>query len=499
MRNIQLLEKILLSNRKIEENEIDRILENIYFINIPAINISFPELIDEIIDEVYEVEYGGSRLKGLKQKLKSSYDEYINGTVDILNQLATEVKPIFEEFNPNWSVGFQNTSDIQKFKDLISNDIEFYLNDKSNRNIEGKGSGLQRLGYILLHSRIIKKIRKKQVILLIDEPDIYLHQGLQKKLLKHLKDIALNSQVFITTHSSTFIDKYKLENVFLLELEVSDEKEYKRRKEQTFHILETKLVDISEQNGLKKIQEYLGIEIDDYELLDSYNILVEGDADKIYLSETSNFFEIETPKIIPIHGASKAERLIDFYDSFYKHRQFIPKILVVFDNDKTGREEAYKINKKIKSWNNINVKVLLLPNCNGFTHDIDENWSKKNENYEIEDFIYPEIILENINNLLFKKDFKKVPFKRLEAKLNANSTKLKGILELTNQLKDDLNPNEGQNININSENFKVGIANNYKLQGNKKLSERMIELNLKYPFIQEYLKKIMNINSWDIL
>ena len=137
--------------------------------------------------------------------MKTTFDNYINGLVEILNHLAEEINPTFKNFNDNWSVGFENSADVKKFKDLISQDIEFFLNEKSNRNIQGKGSGLQRLGYILLHSRIIEELKKKSVIFCVDEPDVFLHQGLQKKLKEHLKYIAKSHQVIITTHSPIFI------------------------------------------------------------------------------------------------------------------------------------------------------------------------------------------------------------------------------------------------------------------------------------------------------
>ncbi|MBK6785211.1 MAG: hypothetical protein IPG79_16775 [Saprospiraceae bacterium] len=58
--------------------------------------------------------------------------------IEILNKLAEEINPIFKEFNDNWTVSFEYTTDVKKFKDLISEDVEFYLNDLSNRNIQGK-------------------------------------------------------------------------------------------------------------------------------------------------------------------------------------------------------------------------------------------------------------------------------------------------------------------------------------------------------------------------
>lgn len=195
-------EKILPEGGKhsLDDNSINSLLNKISFFYIPSINISFPDLINNLIEEIYDLEYAKARFSGLKSELKISFDNYVTGLVDVLNSLAEEINPTFQEFNENWEVGFEYDSDVKKFRDLISNDVDFFFNDKSNRNIEAKGSGLQRLGFILMHSRILSKIKNKQPILLIDEPDIYLHQGLQKKLKAHLENLCPKSQIVITSH-----------------------------------------------------------------------------------------------------------------------------------------------------------------------------------------------------------------------------------------------------------------------------------------------------------
>ena len=76
------------------------------------------------IHSVYELEYEKARFSGLKKELKDSFDSYSKGLLEILNKLASEINPIFKEFNSNWSVSFENTSDVKKFKDLISEDVD---------------------------------------------------------------------------------------------------------------------------------------------------------------------------------------------------------------------------------------------------------------------------------------------------------------------------------------------------------------------------------------
>ena len=218
--------------KELTESNINDLINNFVFFYIPAINISFPDLINLIINDVYEIEFDRSRFSGLKGELKLSFDNYNNGLVDVLNQLAEEINPLFQQFNENWSVEFKSNAKVKKFQDLISEDISFHINDKAGFNNEGKGSGLQKLGFILLHQKIIEKLSrtKKNIIFCIDEPDAFLHRGLQLKLRDVLYDISNKHQVIVTTHSPEFIDSSSLKNVILLDQEIGEAKFYLRTK-----------------------------------------------------------------------------------------------------------------------------------------------------------------------------------------------------------------------------------------------------------------------------
>lgn len=487
-------EKIISRTEKqvLDTNFLNSFHNKISFFFLPSINISFPDLINNLIEEIYDLEYSKARFSGLKSELKESFDNYVNGLVEILNSLAEEINPTFQEFNKNWEVGFEYVSDIKKFRDLISNDVDFFFNDKSNRNIEAKGSGLQRLGFILMHSRILSKIKNKQPILLIDEPDIYLHQGLQKKLKAHLENLCPKSQIIITSHSPMFIDSYNLRNTFLLDLEIGQKIIYQRTNKE-FYPLNTCLVDIEQSTGNQKIREYLGIELDEYDLLSDYNIMVEGDSDKKFIEETSRFFSIKSANIIPTHGVSKYEKYLDFYDSFYKDKPIQPKMRLIFDNDSAGREEYKKIFKKNakNNYQNLDVTCEFIPNCFGERpshNDVIENNIKSN--YEIEDFIYPELLVEIVNNILSKRSFNKVPWKDINKRLEANSHKSKGILYNFDSIKNDENLENGHQIDCTNEQVKKGIAVSYELKGNKKLSKKLQDYDIKYPEVKKYLIEI---------
>lgn len=492
-----------LKSEKMTDIEIKNFLNKIAFFYLESVNKSIPILINNLLEDIYDVEYEKSRFSGLKSNLKNSFEEYTNGLLDLLNGLAKEINPIFEDYNPNWSVKFRFPSNVKRFRDLISDDLEFYIDDKSNINISGKGAGLQRLAYILLHTRIIDKIKNKKVILLIDEPDVYLHQGLQKNLLHQIQLLSKKSQIFITTHSPIFIDSYTLDNVFLLDLKISEEKHFKRISK-NFNILETIKVDLDEILGAKKIKSYLGISDYDYDLLDKYNIMVEGDSDLRYITELAKYFRLHVPNIISMNGVGNCEKYLEFYNSFYKNKNDNPFILILFDNDNAGRETYKKIISHIEKYRyqELKLSVDLNPNFLGEKPSSDDIKSQKIfSDHQIEDFIYPKIMCHLVNIILRKRNLTTINAMTVIEKIMKPAYKERGILNLIENEKNELNPNDGQNINFISssgvtEQIKNGISKLFVIEGDRAISRLIEEENIIYPYVKQYLEKITNYKNY---
>lgn len=466
--------------QKMSEKDLNSFFKKISFFFVESVNISLPKLINGLIDEIYDIEYEKSQFRGLKKELKDSFDNYINGLLEILNKLADEINPVFEQYKENWGVGFDLTSDVKKFRDLITDDVQFYINDKSNRRIDTKGAGLQRLAYILLHFRIIEKMNNKSVILLIDEPDVYLHQGLQKKLYSDLQSLTKTAQTFVTSHSQIFIDTYTMKNVFLLDLNITSR--YFDRKKQHFNVLETRVVNLENEDGAKKIKEYLGITEEDYELLDQYNIIVEGETDKKYLEELSAFLKLETPRMISANGADNIEKYLEFYNSFYQNLEKvqIPSILILLDNDNKGREVYKKIfsNKQKRKYRYINIDVQFIPNFLGDRPN-DGNLDKVNSDLQIEDLLYPRVFGFLVNELLKRKNLKLVNIEEIAKKIERPAHKDRGILHMVENEKNYKNPETGQVINFvsssnASEQVKSGLSGFFNIKGNRAISQLLL-------------------------
>ncbi len=477
--------------KPLADKEIEEIIKSFVFFYIPAINISFPELINLIINVVYEIEFDKSRFSGLKGELRESFEKYNNGLIEVLNKLAEEINPLFKTFNENWAVEFKSNAEVKKFQDLISEDISFHINDKAGFNNEGKGSGLQKLGFILLHQKIIEKLSKsrKNVIFCIDEPDAFLHRGLQLKLKDILYRIARKHQVIVTTHSPEFIDSSSLRNVFLLDQEIGEAKHYKRTNKD-INPINTISIDLSKEDGAKKIREYLGLEEDKTDLLDNYNLFVEGECDKKYISEMSYFFGVEPKRIFAIGGVKKYDRELEFYDSWYSDSEKKPTITLLFDNDNEGRK-CYNLIKS-KGFKNISVECRFIPNKNG-DFPGETNLQNIRSNLEIEDFIYPELIYSLAKSLLDKKgNLSKFSFKKLENKLTNKGFSDDGILKIMDDLLKNENPNGVGNVSFCSPAMKSGLASQFNLSGNKKMSSLMLEADKKYPEVKKFIIDLMS-------
>lgn len=198
--------------------EISDILNQVEFVYIESINTFIPELISKITEGIINVEYDKARFSRSKKELKEAYDTYVDGLSAILETFAKDISNTFNYFRENWKVEFIVPKNSETFRDLISEDVHLSLDDNGSIGVLDKGAGLQRLATILLNFEMLSRINKrKSIVVCIDEPDAYLHEGLQRKLKALFDEKSSSMQLFFTTHSKVFINEYNMRNVFLLD------------------------------------------------------------------------------------------------------------------------------------------------------------------------------------------------------------------------------------------------------------------------------------------
>lgn len=317
-----------------------------------------------------------------------------------------------------------------------------------------------------------------------------MHEGLQHKLKRFFDEKSEYMQIFLTTHSKVFIDTYEMRNTILLNAEYSSQ--YSQRKKKDIDVMKTYAEDIDTDTGYKHICEHLGIEEKNYEILEKFNLLVEGECDKKYISELCKFFKFKDINIISANGADIMIKYLEFYESYYKNNStYKPQIRIILDNDSKGRDIFKKL--KAKKFNNITTDIMLIPN---FLGDSNISLEKNNTNNDIEDFIYPEVLCELINKLLKKKGMNTLNQNQVCKQINTPAFKTNGILSLCEHLKNEKNPNNGGDISFTSSHestnrIKEGLGGLFNIEGNKRLISILNECKNKYPLVKENLQNII--------
>ena len=130
-----------------------------------------------------------SELKDLEKELTSTLAEYIPNATVLLRVLVPQIK------------------------DIIKSGTRIFLDDGVLTDVEAKGHGLQRAMIFTLFKVYADFLRKSpetnnppSFIFAIEEPEIYLHPHLQRKMFEALATISEVDQVILCTHSPFFID-----------------------------------------------------------------------------------------------------------------------------------------------------------------------------------------------------------------------------------------------------------------------------------------------------
>lgn len=144
-----------------------------------------------------------------------------------LDNVEKRTKEIFKEQFGNAEIKFYfDLIDISSF----FKNTKIKINDGLETYLEEKGSGMQRSFALALLQVYAENIIKhpnnsntcKPFYLFIDEPEICLHPQAQRKLLSALQILTKKQQIFISTHSSYFINPDFIGNIFRFEKKEKD-------------------------------------------------------------------------------------------------------------------------------------------------------------------------------------------------------------------------------------------------------------------------------------
>jgi predicted ATP-dependent endonuclease of OLD family len=102
-----------------------------------------------------------------------------------------------------------DTFSFYKSLDLIVKEGDFAISAKD------MGEGLQN-AIVLAILQAFEETRRKGAILLIEEPEMFLHPQMQRSLYKTIREIGRTNQIIYTTHSPHFVSVPEYERVLLI-------------------------------------------------------------------------------------------------------------------------------------------------------------------------------------------------------------------------------------------------------------------------------------------
>ena len=392
----------LISNKAVKQSDVAAILSKIQYLYVESHNIDLPQLISVVLEKDGLLPLDNKRKK--QSQPLEKLEEFISLSQKAIADIEKNINLCFKDLT-NFDGILRdkeikiNFAEFDKLRDVVKTMTSITLYDGNNHGIASKGSGAQRAVFLSL-MQFISQNSKKNIIWGIDEPEAFLQPRLQKKVAEVFSDIVEKKKqpVILTTHSQHFIDLNNLENTHLFIGQVSERK-YKRKPGEVFYEMDTAPFQTnSNYEKASLIKQHLGISNNDGWEVFPYNILVEGEEDKKYLETLMTFLNHPVPNIVFSGGASKIGGYLQYYNLFAQDLKYKPEFVCIFDNDNEGRDQSKRI--KPKSYKHMDVKLIELPRHDGTVSDL------LSGDWEIEDFLPPDVVLKAVNKILKKDSYK---------------------------------------------------------------------------------------------
>ena len=288
-------------------------------------------------------------------------------------------QPVFKNLSEKISGGAkQFLPNIKRIK-LLPEEPEAELETKPNirvddgeeTNIELKGDGVKSLLSIAIILESISRLKDKNTILAIEEPESHLHPKAIHDLKKTLMKLSENNQVIITTHSPLLIDNYHIGNNIIVQNSKA-----------------------KPAKSIADIRNALGVELSDNLISARLVILTEGVHDieilKSWLSSSKRIKKaIENGTIIfeALGGVSRLK------DKAFLYKAIGVDVYPFLDKDKAGVEA-----EKVARAAGLDLKVIFAGNSRQKVSEIEDL---------VKEVIYADYVKGEYNLDLNNKNFTK--------------------------------------------------------------------------------------------
>lgn len=287
-------------------------------------NTTFRKLMADLSDRILKLDPDYKKIETALSTIGELLNENKSSTAGGENRLASlgviedKIKTLLSRLMPSVEkVSLKVlTEDV---KTIFSKGVELSIDDGFETDVLLKGHGLQRcIVFSLIQTLILNernelintdptKIEDNPIILVIEEPELYIHPQLGKLFYDVLQEFAKVHQVIYSTHSPRFIDVYENENIALVKKEKTEGTKVTNCDASAF----TGLTDKKIFQGLTQLNT------DVNELFFAKNVIVvEGPEDKIAITETCkklNKIKVRTEEIDTTVVVANGKQNIPFF------------------------------------------------------------------------------------------------------------------------------------------------------------------------------------------
>lgn len=213
-------------------------------------------------------------------------------------------------------------------------------NEFNYHKMTARSEGFKQFISLILSLSVETKLsnKRKNSLILIDEPEAHLHPSGIRDLRTELLAIGETNYLFVSTHSPFLVDRKDKERNVIIKKNSS---------------AETEKIEINKSDSMiddEVLREAFGIEVYK-DLLNPHSMIVEGASDKKILQKAFEIKELNNIGITNGHGSN-----IDTLASKLNDTDI--SILVVLDDDADGKEYKKKIIKIGGSYTTNNVVTI---------------------------------------------------------------------------------------------------------------------------------------------
>jgi putative ATP-dependent endonuclease of the OLD family len=238
--------------------------------------------------------------------------------------------------------------------------------------VEANGAGIRQALRIILDIEL-----RKPLLVMIEEPEVHLHPGLERVMYGYLAEKSRSSQIFIATHSTNFVDASLSQNIYLIS-----------RPEESL----SKIDKLVSPDDALKITDEIGLRPSTVFMFDKL-IFVEGVTDEAVFREFAGKLDVNLTGMnvgfVQMGGASKfahyaAESTIDLLS-----RRRIP-MLFILDRDENEEADISRLVKKLGDRSRLHVlerreieNYLLVPHAIIKTISEKRNKTKRGQDLDV--------------------------------------------------------------------------------------------------------------------